>query len=68
MSKPSTYNSGPAPYYRGTDAVEAARHLASVARRYAQGKATRADVDEAIGMWRDSDWPPHPPTPGEGST
>lgn len=66
MAKRDTYMTGPAPYYRGTSAVEAAKHLANVARRYAQEKATRADVDEAIGMWRDSDWPPVEPPRSDG--
>ncbi len=52
--KRDTYSSDPAPYYRGTPAQEAAKHLSNVARRFAQEKANANDVDAAIQLWREA--------------
>jgi hypothetical protein len=49
--KRDTWAAGPAPYHRMNATVEAAKHLSNVARRYAQGKATLADMNEAVGIW-----------------
>ena len=40
------------PYYRQTDAKEAAKYLALVARRFVQDRANANEVNEAIKMWQ----------------
>lgn len=51
--KPNTFMRGPRSIYRPeTPLIEAAKFLASVARRFAQKKANVGDVEVAITEWK----------------
>jgi len=51
MSRRDTYMQGVKPYFRQSDDMEAALHLALIARRYTQERATAHEVSEACRMW-----------------
>ena len=68
MGKRNTYMNGPAaPSYPKPPRVEAAEHLALMARRYANDRACQREVEEAITLWREA-LAPAPGTPGEEGT
>jgi hypothetical protein len=50
----STTGEAAVPYYPGSPAQEAAKHLRSTAARFLSNRATVGDVDEAIKIWRDA--------------
>jgi hypothetical protein len=55
MTRRDTYMNGSArPYYPQTPQIEAAKHLALVARRFTQERASAHEVEEAIAIWRGS--------------
>jgi len=47
----STAGEAAVPYYLGTPAQEAAKHLRLTATRFLSERASVSDVDEAIRMW-----------------
>jgi hypothetical protein len=54
MAKPDTYLRRNKPYAPRSADIEAAKHLALVARRFANERANRSDVDDAVAIWRDT--------------
>jgi hypothetical protein len=54
MSKRRTFMQGPVSKPPRSPAVEAARFLASAARRYLEDRGTPREIDEAIACWREA--------------
>jgi hypothetical protein len=48
----STTGRAQVPYYLGSPAVEAAKHLRLMATRYIAGRASLAEIEEAVVMLR----------------
>jgi len=54
MTRKTTYMTGPMSKLLRSPPIEAAKHLAYVARRFVEDRALASDVDEAIRIWQEA--------------